>query len=93
MSDLAKEVFDFACTLNRVQAYSLTGDPKYLEKPMQADADVAHDEAVQAEVDREFSDEAAAAMYRAIKITLARGKLEAITEHMLLDALAKADAL
>lgn len=34
MSDLAKEVFDFACTLNRLQAYSITGDPKYLEKPM-----------------------------------------------------------
>lgn len=57
------------------------------------DEDVLHDEAVQAEVDMEIPCDAAKALYRAAKIAIARGKLEAITEHMLRDAVKKAEAL
>lgn len=57
------------------------------------DEDVRHDEAVQAELDREIPAEAARALYRAAKIALARGNLEAITEHMLRKAVKQAEEL
>lgn len=60
---------------------------------MTRDEDVLHDDAVQAEIEMEIPDDGARALYRAAKIALARGNLEAITEHMLRDAVTKAEAL
>lgn len=57
------------------------------------DEDIRHDDAVVAEMDMEISEEAAKALYRAAKVALLRGKLEALTEHALRAAVNKAEAL